>query len=151
MAPDERAGPTSGPSFIFGIAIGQAFTGGTPGSGGTIDVHDNIVRRVGYGALLQAADQVTFRRNQVSNTYYGIFAQATTDSAIRRNTIGAKAVGVYLADSADNEVVSNAVSGVGGICYDTSSGGSGTAGTDNHWADNTATVASSPVGICATP
>ena len=109
------------------------------------------MRRVGYGALIQQADEVTFRRNQVSNTYYGIWAQAATDSAFRRNSIGAKGVGVLLYDSAGNQVVSNTVSGVGGICVDDSSGGSGTAGTNNHWADNTATVASSPVGICALP
>jgi hypothetical protein len=45
-------------------------------------------------------------------------------------------------------VRSNHVSGVGGTCIDVSPGG-GTAGTGNIWTGNTATVSSSPVGICA--
>ena len=112
---------------------------------GTIDVHDNVVRRVGYGIAIVGADQIAVRRNQVSNTYYGIAAEVVTDSAIRRNTIGAKGFGLYLQGSAGNDVIANTVSGVGGTCIDDSSG-SGTAGTDNHWADNTATVGSSPTG-----
>lgn len=144
------SGPVAGPSFFVGIAIGQAFVP-SGGHNGPIDIHDNIVRRVVYGAYVVDADQVTFRRNQVTNTYYGVWAQATTDSGFRRNTIAAKYAGLLLlSGSADNQVVSNAVSGVGGFCIDDSSG-SGTAGTDNHWADNTATAGSNPSGICNGP
>jgi parallel beta-helix repeat protein len=141
--------PLDGPGWLYGIVVGDAFVM-TPTGNGTIDVHDNVVRRVGYGIAIVGADQIAVRRNQVSNTYYGIAAEVVTGSAIRRNTIGAKGFGLYLQGSAGNDLIENEVSGVGGTCIDDSTG-SGTAGTDNHWAGNTATVGSLPPGICSAP
>jgi parallel beta-helix repeat protein len=145
-----RSAPLNGPGWLYGIVTGDVFVM-TSGGNGAIDVHDNVVRRVGYGIAVLGADDITVRRNEVTNTYFGIAAEGVTGSAIRRNTIGAKGFGLYLQGSAGNDVISNTVSGVGGTCIDGSSGGTGTAGTDNHWADNTATVGSSPPGICAGP
>jgi parallel beta-helix repeat protein len=136
--------------WFFGIIAGDQFVM-TPGDNGSIDIEDNIVRRVGYGIGIVGADQVSVRRNQATNTYYGVIVSQTTNSQVRRNTIASKAIGLWVEGSAGNDLVSNAVSGNGGVCVDDSSGGSGTAGTTNQWVGNTATVGSSPVGICETP
>jgi parallel beta-helix repeat protein len=141
--------PLSGPGWLYGIVVGDAFVM-APTSNGRIDVHDNIVRRVGYGIVVAGADETSVRRNQVTNTYFGLALEGVTDSAFRRNTIGAKGFGILVQGSTGNDLASNTVSGVGGTCIDDSSG-SGTAGTDNHWVDNTATVGSSPTGICSAP
>ncbi len=87
----------------------------------------------------------------MTNNYVGIDLYNGSDSAIRRNVVGSRDVGIRLdASSSGDTLAQNTVSGAGGNCTDASSG-SGTAGTANHWTDNTATDGSTPSGLCAEP
>jgi hypothetical protein len=150
VAQGSSGAPASGAAFYAGIGVANGFDSGEPANvNGPIDIRDNLVRRVGNGIYLVKSHHVTVRHNQVSNTVFGLVLEGAQHDSIRGNTIRTKAYGLYL-DSATlgNVVRGNAVGGVGGVCIDVSTGG-GTAGTANTWAGNTASVGSSPTGICA--
>jgi hypothetical protein len=138
------SGPADGPYFYYGLLMSTG-----PGlQNGPISIHDNIVRRVTFGLFASGAKDVTIERNQVSNTRLGMQFAGLTDSAVRRNTVGAVDAGIVVNGSSGNAFRHDTVTGAGGTCTDDSSGG-GTAGTANTWSDNTASVGSTPAGICA--
>ena len=139
--------PTGGPRFQLGIAVGKLF-GLTRKTSGTIDIHGNTVRRVDYGLYTSETHELSIHANRISQTTYGMYVDETVGSSVRSNSVNALNTGLWLTSSASNSVVGNTVSGAGGSCVDDSLG-SGTAGTSNHWAHNTAT-SSTPAGICRT-
>ena len=139
--------PADGPGFFGAIyVIGAGIT--PTASNGPISIHDNTIRRVSGGIYLGTAKRLTIRDNRVTNTVNGLSLAGLLDSSIRHNTFGTKTSGVQVdTTSSGDSFRNNTFTGNGGTCSDGSSGG-GTAGTANHWAGNTASQASSPVGIC---
>ena len=142
--------PVTGPGFYSGIyVIGSSITPGVVN--GPISVHDNIIRRVSAGILLGEARRLTVMNNRVSNAVQGVAAMAVVNSSIQHNHVAAKTAGIQVdSASSGDSVRSNTFTGNGGTCSDLSSG-SGTSGTANHWSGNTASQASTPIGICAAP
>jgi hypothetical protein len=146
------SGPINGPAFYYGVYADSSGPG-SPAyeTNGPLDIHHNIIRRVGTGLGLRLVDEVTIRSNQISNTYFGIEMNETGLNSIRNNTIGAKGAGILVgSETGENTFRGNTVTGVGGICEDDSSGG-GSHGTANTWTGNTASVGDNPNGICPLP
>ncbi len=144
------AGPTSGGTFYYGIAAQGTNGPSSPSfSNGRITIRDNLVRRVLYGIGAGQVDAVAVDHNTVSDTEVGLLLTDARTSSVRRNDVTAKGSGIQVSGAAEDNVIrSNTFAGNGGICDDSTTG-SKTAGTANTWTGNTATVDSSPAGICS--
>ena len=80
-----------GPAWLFGIVVGDEFVMAS-GANGPIDVHDNIVRRVGYGMfdpVVRTSHHPCATRSPTP-TRCRSWSEVDGQSAIRRNTIGAE-------------------------------------------------------------
>ncbi len=143
-------GPTAGGSFYYGIAVQGTNGPNSPSfSNGPIAIEGNLVRRVLYGIGIGQVDQITVDDNTVTNANFGVVLGDARTSTVRRNAVTAKGFGIQVTGAAqDNLIRSNTFAGNGGICSDATTG-SKTAGTANTWTGNTATVGSSPAGICS--
>lgn len=144
-----QGGPSApdAPTFYSGIEVDGALESAVR-MNGPIKISGNTIRRVIVGVGLEDARTVNVRNNDISNAYAGLIVEGTIDSTIARNTVSTKEIGIQLDTESLNDAVSNNdFAGAGGFCRDMSTG-AGTAGTGNHWVDNTAIHGSDPDGIC---
>lgn len=164
----------SGPHSAFGTPRPVSTTGTTsptaalfvgilqlvPGTGvGRTSVTDNAVFRTLAGVGGLAADNTTISGNFLHENILGVFLGSTVGATVNDNIAHNNAVGIGINDEAfpvnsvlshDNTVTGNHVLGnFINSCFDNTTGGTGSYGTDDTWSGNTAEDNSSdPWGIC---
>ena len=138
------------------------------GADGTSRIFNNIVTNTfigigtgaGFGPGAAAAalpavatDGTDISRNQTLNNYLGIGIDDDANN-ITQNTVTSNFIGGVEVEGASNLIHGNNFAfnyNIAGYdCQDTTTGGTGTDGTDNTWTNNLG-VTSSPDGLCTSP